>query len=238
MGIRHLIVLSAAILASGSYAGMAQTSPSPCGDRITVSRADTLSSIAKRCDTSEAALLRANPGIEGSDDLQAGSQLHLPSGSTPSQQTADRLKSFAQESGNALMGMAQELGSSVEDLLNKNPDLQQRLRQLGDRLNLSGADASKAQVSLSPESGSAGTSVTMSASGLPADASVVIGGGAPRSAYEVLDRARTTSDGTLQTTLRIPDWASDHERFVVTIAADDGNWRVRSSPFRITGTKL
>lgn len=230
--------LTATMLACGSYAGLAQTSPSPCGDSITVSRADTLSSIAERCDTSEAALLRVNPGIEGSGDLQAGTQLRLPSGLSSSQQTADRLKSFARETGNALMGMAQELGSSVDDLLNENPDLQQRLRQLGDRFSLPSVDVDKAQVSLSPESGMAGTSVIVSASGLPADAGVVVGGGAPRSAYEVLDRARTTSDGTLQTTLRIPEWASDHERFVLTIAADDGSWRVRSSPFRITGMKL
>ncbi|MBD2750847.1 LysM peptidoglycan-binding domain-containing protein [Microvirga sp. BT688] len=237
MDTRHLIIATTIMLLIGATPGWAQAQPSPCGEKITIARADTLSGIAQRCDTTEAALLRANPGIEGSDDLQAGAQLTLPSGPSTGT-TVDRLKSLARETGDALTGMAQELGSSVEDLLNKNPDLQQRLRQLGDRLNIPGVDASKAQVSLSPQSGPSGTSLTVSATGLPADAAVVIGGGASRAAYEVLDRARTSANGTLQATVRIPDWAGDRERFVLTVAAPDGSWRVRSAPFQVTGTKL
>lgn len=237
MGTRHSIISTAMLVLAGAIPGWAQTLPSPCGDTITISRSDTLSGLAQRCDTTEAALLRANPRIEGSDDLQAGAQLTLPSGSSAGT-TTDRLKSLARETGDALTGMAQELESSVEDLLNKNPDLQQRLRQLGDRLKIPGVDASKAQLSLSPQSGPSGTSVTVSATGLPADAAVVVGGGAPHSAYEVLDRARTTADGTLQAAVRIPDWAGDHERFVLTVAAPDGSWKVRSAPFQVTGTRL
>ncbi len=237
MGIRHLVVPTAMMVLVGAIPGWGQVPPSPCGDWITISRSDTLSGIAQRCDTTEAAILRANPGIEGSDDLQAGAELNLPSGPSGGT-TTDRLKSLARETGDALTAMARELGSSVEDLLNKNPDLQQRLKQLGDRLNIPGVDASKAQVSLSPQSGAAGTSVTLSASGLPSDAAVVIGGGAPRSAYEVLDRARTTADGTLQAAVRIPEWAGDRERFVLTLSAPDGSWKVRSAPFQVTGTRL
>jgi hypothetical protein len=237
MGTRHLIVSTTMMALIGATPGWGQVPPSPCGDRVTISRSDTLSGIAQRCDTTEGAILRANPGVEGSDDLQAGAQLTLPSGSSGGT-TTDRLKSLARETGDALTGMAQELGSSVEDLLNKNPDLQQRLKHLGDRLNIPGVDAGQAQVSLSPQSGAAGTSVTVSATGLPRDAAVVIGGGAPRSAYEVLDRARTTPDGTLQVTVRIPEWAGDQERIVLTLAPPDGSWKVRSAPFQVTGTKL
>jgi len=237
MSTRHLISSSVLLAFLVAPPGWAQSS-SPCGDTVTVNRADTLSSIAERCDTTEAAIMRANPGVEGSDDLQVGSRLNLPTASASGQQTTERLKSLARETGNALTEMAQELGASVDDLLNKNPDLQQRLRRLGDRLNIPGIDASKAQVSLSPDSGSPGTSVTVSATGLPSDTAVVIGGGAPRSAYEVLDRTRTTAEGTLRATVRIPDWAGDHERFMLTIAASEGGWKVRSSPFQITGTRL
>jgi len=231
------MILTIMMAVAGVAPAWAQTPLSPCENKVTIARTDTFSEIAQRCDISEADLLRANPGIEGSDDLQAGAQLNVPSAS-PTGKTADRLKSLARESSDVLTGMAQELGSSVDDLLNKNPDLKQRLKQLGDRLNIPGVDASKAQVSLSPQSGSSGTSVTVSATGLPADAGVTIGGGAPRSAYEVLDRARTTPDGTLQKTVRIPGWAADRERFVVTLAAPDGSWKVRSAPFRVTSTKL
>lgn len=238
MRVSHLFALAAAILMGSPHTIFAQTSGAPCGDSVTVKRADTLSSIAERCDTGEAALLRANPGIEGSSDLQAGTQLRVRPGTATSQQTSDRLKALAKESGNALMGMAQELGSSVDDLLDKNPDLQQRLKRLGERFNIPGADAGKAQVSLSPESGAVGTAVMVSVTGAPTDTAVVIGGGAPGSAYEVLDHARTSPDGTLQATVRMPEWAGERERFVLTVAAEDGSWKVRSRVFHITGTKL
>ena len=80
--------------------------------------------------------------------------------------------------------------------------------------------------------------MTVSATGLPTDAAVVNGGGVPRAAYEVLDRARTTADGTLQATVRIPEWAGDRERLVLTVAAPDGSWKVRSAPFQVIGTRL
>jgi len=211
---------------------------SQCGDAIRVNRSDTLSSIAARCDTTEARILRANPGLEGSDDLRVGRELNLKADASSAQRASEQLGALAREAGSALSGMAQGLGSSIDDLLDKNPDLRQRLRGLGDRLNMPGVDVSKAQVSLSPGSGSVGTTVTVSAAGLPANTAVVIGGGGPRAAYEVLDQARTTAEGTLHATIRIPDWAIDHERFIMTVAAEAGDWKVRSAPFQISGTKL
>jgi hypothetical protein len=97
---------------------------------------------------------------------------------------------------------------------------------------------SKAEVSLEPGDGTVGTTVTISAKGLPAGTAVVIGGGAPRTAYEVLQQARTSADGTLQAIVRIPDWITGQERFVVTVAAEEAEWKVRSATFQITGTKL
>ena len=97
---------------------------------------------------------------------------------------------------------------------------------------------SKAEILVAPGNGTVGTTVTVSGKGLPADTAVVIGGGAPRTAYEVLQQARTSADGTLQASVRIPDWSIGQERFVVTVAADEAEWKVRSAPFQITGTKL
>jgi hypothetical protein len=81
---------------------------------------------------------------------------------------------------------------SVDNLLDKNPNLRQRLGGVGDRINSPNVDVSKAEVSLTPGNGTVGTTVILSAKGLPADTAVVIGGGAPGTAYEVLQRARTT----------------------------------------------
>jgi hypothetical protein len=38
--------------------------------------------------------------------------------------------------------------------------------------------------------------------------------------------------------VQIPDWSTGQERFVVTVAAEEAEWKVRSAPFLITGTKL
>lgn len=235
MSPRHSIPVSLALVLLGTSPIWAQPS-SPCGDAIQVNRSDTLSIIAARCDATEAAILRANPAIEGSDDLRVGRELRLTA--STGQPTTERLGSLAREAGSALSGMAQDLTSSVDNLLDKNPDLRQRLGGIGDRINSANVDVSRAEISLTPGSGTVGTTVTLSAKGLPADTAVVIGGGAPRTAYEVLQQAKTTADGTLQATVRIPDWSTSQERFVLAVAAEEAEWKVRSAPFQITGTKL
>jgi len=232
------LILGLLLLTGGSVPALAQPVRSPCGHAVTVRRADTLSSIAERCDVDEADILRANPGIKGSADLVAGSQVQLPTPSSGSAGPAERLGSAAREAGDALAGFAKDLGASVDDLLKKNPDLHQRLRQLGEGLDIPGIDASRAQVSVSPDSGPVGSTVTLSAVGLPRNAPVRIGGGAPRSAYDVIDTARTGSDGTLQVNIQVPASAGNADRIVFTIAGAKDGWQVHSSPFRVTGTKL
>lgn len=210
--------------------------PSPCGDAVSVTRGDTLSRIAQRCDVSEAVLLAANPGVRDSGDLEVGTPLRLRRDPVLARsqldQAADRLGAFASRAGEALQGVAGEVGSSVEELLNQNPNLQDRLRQLG----IPGLDATATPTTLAiyPRQGPPGTSVNVSAIGLPANASVVIGGGPPRTAYEVLERARTTADGTLDVAVRVPGWAADAGSFVFVVAGGERRVRVRSDPFAVT----
>ena len=143
MSPRHHLHVSIALALLGTSPVWAQPSP-PCGDATRVSRSDTLSSIAARCDTTEGAILRANPAVEGSDDLRVGRELKLTASTT--QPTTERLGSLAREAGSALSGMAQDLTSSVDSLLDKNPDLRQRLGGIGDRINSSNVDVSKAEI--------------------------------------------------------------------------------------------
>jgi LysM repeat protein len=222
-------------------AGLLPTSPAlpqaaTCGEAVVVQRGDTLSRIAERCDVSEGQLLRANPQIQGSHDLRVGTEVRLSSFGDAL--TADRLRSFARDAADALSSLAQEFGSSVEDLLKRNPDLQQWLRNLGERLNVPPGDFDKARITVSPQSGPTGTAVTISGVGLPPNTPVMIAGGAPRAAYEVLDRVQTSADGTLQATLQVPDWAGTEKRFVFIIIGVDRDWKARSSPFEISGTRL
>ena len=227
---------AAAALLAGHVSAAPAQAPGPsvaCGsDAVAVRPGDTLSRIAERCGISEGRLLRANPRIEGSEDLAVGDLLTLPRGGGSGLDAAERrLRSLAGRAGDALSGLAGDVGSSVEDLLDKNPDLRQRLRTLGDRLGVPGVDAEAARVALSPQAGPPGTAVTLSATGLPPDAAVVIGAGAPGQAYEVLDRARTSVDGTLQATVRVPEGADGSDRLVFTVAGD--GWKARSPAFAV-----
>ncbi len=237
--VKLLSALLAACLLFPGAASAQSAPPSPCGDAVVVARGDTLSRIAERCDVSEALLLRANPGITGSDELQAGQALRLrrdtPDLNTRSDQAVGSVGALASRAGSALNDLAGEVGASVDDLLTKNPDLHNRLRQLGSRFGMAGADAGKASTSISPASGPPGTVVTVSAIGLPADAPVVIGVGAPRSAYEVLDRARTSGDGTVLATVPVPAWADGTGRLVFVVASPERGLKVRSGPFEVTG---
>lgn len=233
---RHPLLVAAATISMGVLGSAPAWPQAGCGATAVVQRGDTLSRIAERCNVSEGRLLSANPQVQGSDDLRVGMELKL-SGSNGSR-VVDRLHNYADEAGNALSGLAHQFGSSVEDLLNKNPDLQQRLRGLGDRLNVPGVDADKAQVTVSPQSGPTGTAVTVSGVGLPPNAPVVIGAGLPRQAYDTLDHARTSPDGTLQATVQVPESASGEKRLVFVVAGAQGEWTVHAPVFEVTGTRL
>jgi hypothetical protein len=237
-GMSYRCLLLATALIVGSLPASAQSPPSTCGDKVTVMRADTLSSIAGRCNVDEAQIMRANPGIRRSTDLVVGAELSLSTGAPPASSGVDRLGSAAREAGEALADIARGFGASIEDLLQKNPDLSQRLRRLGEQFDIPALDLNRAQVTAAPEAGPTGTVVTVSAIGLPKEVPVRIGLGGLQSAYEVVDRARTEADGSLRVTIPVPDWAGDKDRIVFVVAGENDDWKVRTAPFRVTGTTL
>ena len=234
---RSPLVFAGTILAATAHSQPAPAQAS-CGATVTVQRSDTLSSIAERCEVSEAQILRSNPGIESSADLAAGDTLQVGGTSGSAASGVDRLGSAARQAGDALAGIARNFGSTVEEVLQKNPDLHQRLRGLGDRLNLPGVDKTKAQVTISPDTGTRDAVVTVSAVGLPNDTPVKVGCAAPNSAYEVVETARTSATGTLQVNVQASSCPSRGERIVFVVAGPDREWTLRSRPFRTTGTRL
>lgn len=197
-----------------------------CGADVEVQPGDTLSGIATRCEVTEGLLLRANPRIDGSTDLRAGQTLSLTG-------PMDKLKSMATSAGEGLSQAADNVGSqvksSVEGFLGDNPQLQSNIRDLGTRLGLSEGEQ-PADVSLDPASPAAGATVTVSATGLPKDQPVIIGGGGPGSAFVELDQARTTPEGTLQAAVRLPtDIATD--RYQISVRSEDGSWKAEAPAF-------
>lgn len=235
-----IAVLTVATLAAAAPAH----AQSPCGDTVKVERGDTLSRIAERCEVTERSIIRLNPRIEGSRDLRVGMDIAVRGTGGSGANALDRFGSIAGEAADALSGFARDLGSEAQELVEKNPDLRQRLEGLGQRLrgSIGSSDGSRPQqaptISVSRREAAAGETVEITARGLPQNAQVVLGAGAPQAAYDVVQTARTASDGTLQAAVRVPDWAGDMRRVVLVVAAEDGSWSVRSEPVQLTGTKL
>lgn len=84
-----LVILSTGLVYSHAAAALTdipnQAQPeNPCGTTYRIARGDTLSRIAVRCNTTVAALLRANPHIQNPDRIYAGQPLQLvPPGMGP-----------------------------------------------------------------------------------------------------------------------------------------------------------
>ncbi len=224
--LKRALVLTGLVFAASTAS--AQTTGS-CGREVEVQPSDTLSSIASRCAVTEGLILRANPRIDGSADLRVGQSLSLTG-------PMDKLKSMATSAGEGLSQAADNVGSkvksSVEGFLNDNPQLESNIRDLGSRLGLSEGQQ-PAEVSLDPASPAAGATVTVSATGLPHDQPVIIGGGSPGSAFVELDQARTTPEGTLQAAVKLPaNIAAD--RYQISVRGEDGSWKAEAPAFSLT----
>lgn len=89
----------------------------------------------------------------------------------------------------------------------------------------------EAQLSVSPQSGEPGTSVTLDARGLTPGATVTIGFGPPQSEYETLHYVVVDADGTLRTTARVPDWAEADRGYVFVV---DGPRSLGVADFTVT----
>jgi hypothetical protein len=230
-------VLVAALLLPAS--AVAQTGTSPCGSSVTVERNDTLSRIAERCDVPERRLIRANPTVEGSRDLRVGMKLQLGSHEGDASRALDSLGSLAGEAADALAGVARDAQSTVNDILDKNPDLRQRLERFGAKVTPDRPAApAEPSVAVTPMRTAGGETLTVSATGLPKDSQILIGVGAPQAAYEVVERVRSGPDGEARVDLRVPDWAADLNRIVVTVTDETQSWKVRSGAIMVTGTRL
>lgn len=92
----------------------------------------------------------------------------------------------------------------------------------------------EAQLSVSPQRGETGASVTLEARGLIPRATITIGFGQAQSEYEILESLEADQDGSLRTTARVPDWA-EADRDYVFVA--DGPRSLAVARFTVTGTE-
>ena len=213
------------VLGSTAPAGAADT----CGSEVVVEPGDTITAIASRCAVSEGLILRANPGIDGSADLRVGKTVSLTG-------PMDKLKSMASSAGQQLSQAADNVGSqvksSVDGFLSDNPQLQSNIKDLGSKFGLSAGETT-ADVTLDPANPAPGATVTVSATGLPKDQSVIIGGGSPGAAFAELDQTRTTPEGTLQAAVKMPaDVATP--RYQISVRGENGEWKAVAPAFDVT----
>lgn len=216
--------LTALLLAAAAITPAAARST--CGDTTVVRAGDTLSAIAARCDVEEARILAANPAVNGSSDLIVGETLALnaEAGSTDETGSTGTLEKLGTIAGKATQSLAHSaaeagdaIGEGVNSFLDDHPGVERRVRDL-----TGGGAASDARVAVAPQPGADALSVT--ASGLPADAPVVVTGGPAGAAQQRLAEGRTDGDGRFAATVPLPAGrtAADYR---VVVRATDGGWK-------------
>ncbi|MGX9983086.1 hypothetical protein [Methylobacterium fujisawaense] len=84
---------------------------------------------------------------------------------------------------------------------------------------------------MSPDHGLVGSTVTLTATGLPKDEPLLVGVGAPNTAFQVLQSARTSGKGTLNVEVTVPGRQGDTH--LVFVLRDGDAVKLTSKPFRI-----
>jgi len=115
----QLFVIATLLVTSFVSTGSA-SAWSQCPAYITVQWGDTLSGIAKRCDTSVDAIRAANPGLGWW--LYAGQTLYIPTGSTPNYPPPSG-GTYVVQTGDTLGKIAARSGTSLSALLAVNPHI-------------------------------------------------------------------------------------------------------------------
>jgi LysM repeat protein len=145
----HLAIIGAVLLATMGFApaGMAQTA---CDPVYTVQRGDTLSRIARQCDTTLSALLRANPQIANPSRIFPGEQIYLPGATFIDPDTEKPV--YIVKSGDYMSAIAVRFDTTLATLLELNPQITNaRLIFAGQRLNLPSGTIPDTGGSNSPE---------------------------------------------------------------------------------------
>jgi hypothetical protein len=87
------------------------------------------------------------------------------------------------------------------------------------------------QVSVPASTVAPGESMTVRASGFPANASVHIGFGQPRSDYSVVTHATADAQGRVETTIDVPSWSMRGHPYVVVVTESEQAPSAVSEPF-------
>ena len=231
---RRMLSIALAVLLVGAMAlplGGRALAQGPCGEAVTVAAGDTLSAIARRCQTTIAALVEANPQIEDPDLIFPGLEIRMPATGGPPADT----QTYSVRPGGTLEAIAERFGTSVDRILALNPGLSASDDlEAGRMLNLPTA-AVDPQVNVTPISGPPGTAIDVQVDGFPSSLSVTVGLGRAESQFTVSQEETTDGAGALSTTITLPDSATPGDPWVVVVQTTDLP-RVRAMSETITVT--
>lgn len=252
---------------------------SACGDTVTVSRGDTLTSIARRCGVSYLALRNANPQIVNPNLIYSGQIIYMPQSGQPEQpeQPSISISPVSGPTRTTVQVIATGFPADSELVFGIGPEGQaietNRVAtgpqgQAESSLNVpessapgqtlaviafvtqedgvieasanfdvtSGDTPPAVPVQISPTNGPAGSTVQVTASGLPANAVIDIGAGEAESEYDIIAQAQSDAQGNLSRSVRIPELANAGEEWVIAVTPSGSPADYISNAFTVTET--
>lgn len=88
-------------------------------------------------------------------------------------------------------------------------------------------------ISVFPLSAAVGTEIQIKGQGFPSDRDLVVGIGRVNSEYDVIDQVHSEADGSLQTTVVIPDFVEPEHHWVIVVASADTKVKAVSEELEI-----
>ncbi|MCX2725623.1 LysM peptidoglycan-binding domain-containing protein [Roseibium salinum] len=231
-----LAAFSVVILLSGASAG----AQSPCAGEYVMQPGDTLQKVTQQCRVALPELMAANPQIGNVRNIAVGTRINIP-GATGGDDDA-RLPHATRKvaPGDTLFSLAESLGTSVDALLEANPDLEMDDLPVGLTIRIprfapggpDGPIAKDPTINVQPRAGGPGTPITVSGDNYLPGQTVQIGVGPPESEWRSLERTRVQAGGEVEARVRIPENAAPGEDLVFVIHTRDGRTEV-SGPVQV-----
>lgn len=231
---KYLLALVAALFIAGQILtpAAAASSPAPaaastCGDTYTVQRGDYLTLIARYCGVSYSNILSWNPQITNPNRIFPGQIIYLTSNGGGTDPVPVTGGTYVVRWGDTLGIIAARFGTTVSALLAVNPQITNAsLIFAGQVINLpSGTTGTgtgtttgtTARVTVSSLSVASGGTVTVTATGFPANAEIDYRIGKQGAAYSAVVDGTTNASGYASTTVTIPSSAVSGEKWVVVV---------------------
>ncbi len=143
--------------------------------------------------------------------------------------------------GDTLFEIARRCGTTVNALVVANEDIinANEILFVGTVLTIPNPDSitidESSTMTIYPLSGVAGSQVTITLNGFPANANVSLGLGVPESEYTLTRTERTDAFGGLVTQMRIPSDSTSNQSWVFVATLTNSTDEVISTPFFVSG---